>query len=204
MNEEDIYVIIEKGKDICCKNQFYECLKMLLKYYFISGNYFSSSKSDNLLHLMSEISKSEMEYKTFMIYKNFAVDVYTKKLEPKFVGLSLVDLTYAIIYYVKKIYDEDHNVLKPYIEELNTTETIESYNYVKLSYTIEKEQLEKIRQIQEIISLLEESDKLEIKAKNMKEKALKMIYQLKNDEIKLLRYCNFSQPQKESTKLLKL
>ena len=72
----NISEFISKGNEICSSNSFYNTLALVIKYYFLSD------RSDvNLMDLMRDVSKSEMEFKTFMVYKNFAVDLYYSHVE---------------------------------------------------------------------------------------------------------------------------
>ena len=171
--------LIKSGEDICEKNSFYNSLKILLKYFFLS-----SQGDINLLDLVKNVSKSETEYKVFMVYKNYALDLYYTKVKHLLKGdqsFSCDDVTSIIIHFVKTLYDEDHKVISPYITGLDNEETIRNFNFIRSTYTIDKEQLKKVNDLQEAINLLEESKKLEKKARICRDKALSILYDVKND-----------------------
>ena len=181
VSKDKLSKYINEGHTICSNNQFYNSLRLLLRYFFLSN------RCDiNLLDLTKNVSKSEMEYKVFMVYKNFALDIYYTELKPLFDESNYDDIIFGIIYLVKTRYDENHKVLSPYIEGLNNEETIKNYNFIKSTYTIEKEQIQKINNITEAIILLEESRLLENKAKEYKDKALSLLYQFKNNNCQLI------------------
>ena len=168
---------IENGKDICESNPFYNTLKLLLKYFFLC------TRSDvNIMDLIRDVSKSETEFKVFMIYKNYALDVYYSDVKPIFENeknnVIYDDMIFYIIYLVKKNYEENRFVIKPYISSLDEEDVIEKFNFIKTAYTIQKEQYEKMSNLQEAIALLEESKNLEKKSKLKRDKALSLLYKI--------------------------
>jgi len=167
---------IENGKDICDSNPFYNTLKLLLKYFFLCN-----SSDVNIMDLIRDVSKTETEFKVFMIYKNYALDVYYSDVKPVFENendFSCDDVIFYIIYLVKKNYEENRFVIKPYISSLDEENIIEKFNFIKMEYTIRKEQYEKMSNLQEAISLLEESKMLEKKSKQKRNKALSLLYKI--------------------------
>ena len=167
---------IENGKDICDSNPFYNTLKLLLKYFFLCN-----SSDVNIMDLIRDVSKTETEFKVFMIYKNYALDVYYSDVKPVFENendFSCDDVIFYIIYLVKKNYEENRFVIKPYISNLDEENIIEKFNFIKMEYTIRKEQYEKMSNLQEAISLLEESKMLEKKSKQKRNKALSLLYKI--------------------------
>ena len=168
---------IENGKDICESNPFYNTLKLLLKYFFLCN-----SSDVNIMDLIRDVSKSETEFKVFMIYKNYALDVYYSDVKPIFENekndVSYDDVIFYIIYLVKKNYEENRFVIKPYISSLDEEDVIEKFNFIKTAYTIQKEQYEKMSNLQEAIALLEESKNLEKKSKLKRDKALSLLYKI--------------------------
>ena len=167
---------IDNGKDICDNNPFYKTLKLLLKYFFLCN-----SSDLNIMDLIRDVSKSETEFKVFMIYKNYAIDIYYSEVKPIFEnedGFSYDDVIFYIIYLVKTKYEENRFVIKPYISNLNEEDVIEKFNFIKTAYTIQKEQYEKMSNLQEAISLLEESKMLEKKSKQKRDKALSLLYKI--------------------------
>ncbi len=173
-NEYSLF--IEGGKKICSENNFYNTLKLLLKYYFIYDK-----KDINILEILREVSKNEMEFKVFMIYKNFAIDIYHKYVKDIFkIGdiISDDDIIYTIIYYVKEEYDKNHSVIKPYISNIDKDDVVEKFNLIKANYQIRLETFEKFSKLEEAISLLEEAKTLEKKSKNIRNKALNILYNI--------------------------
>ena len=168
---------IENGKDICDSNPFYNTLKLLLKYFFLCN-----SSDVNIMDLIRDVSKSETEFKVFMIYKNYALDVYYSDVKPIFENeknnVIYDDMIFYIIYLVKKNYEENRFVIKPYISSLDEEDVIEKFNFIKTAYTIQKEQYEKMSNLQEAIALLEESKNLEKKSKLKRDKALSLLYKI--------------------------
>ena len=168
---------IENGKDICDSNPFYNTLKLLLKYFFLCN-----SSDVNIMDLIRDVSKSETEFKVFMIYKNYALDVYYSDVKPIFENeknnVIYDDMIFYIIYLVKKNYEENRFVIKPYISSLDEEDVIEKFNFIKSAYTIQKEQYEKMSNLQEAIALLEESKNLEKKSKLKRDKALSLLYKI--------------------------
>lgn len=168
--------LIDSGKDICDKNPFYNTLKLLLKYFFLCN-----SSDVNIMDLIRDVSKSETEFKVFMIYRNYAIDIYYSEVKTNFEnedGFSYDDVIFYIIYLVKTKYEENRFVIKPYISNLNEEDVIEKFNFIKTAYTIQKEQYEKMSNLQEAISLLEESKMLEKKSKQKRDKALSLLYKI--------------------------
>jgi hypothetical protein len=149
---------------------------LVIKYYFLSD------RSDvNLMDLMRDVSKSEMEFKTFMVYKNFAVDLYYSHVEKILKEHSDNQISYdniinIIIYFVKHKYDENRNVLSVYITGMNHEEMIEKFNFIKTTYELKKEELSKVTKLFEAIQLLEEANEYEKKAKKYRNKALTILY----------------------------
>lgn len=64
-------IIINDGKIICSTNSFYNKLSLLLRYYFLNNIDTTS--------LIQDVTKSEMEFQVFMIYKNYAIDLYNNR-----------------------------------------------------------------------------------------------------------------------------
>ena len=172
----NISEFISKGNEICSSNSFYNTLALVIKYYFLSD------RSDvNLMDLMRDVSKSEMEFKTFMVYKNFAVDLYYSHVEKILKEHSDNQISYdniinIIIYFVKHKYDENRNVLSVYITGMNHEEMIEKFNFIKTTYELKKEELSKVTKLFEAIQLLEEANEYEKKAKKYRNKALTILY----------------------------
>jgi hypothetical protein len=165
---------IDNGKNICDSNPFYKTLKLLLKYFFLCN-----SSDVNIMDLIRDVSKSETEFKVFMIYKNYSLDIYYSEVKPILENdFSYDDVIFYIIYLVKTKYEENRFVIKPYISNLDEDDVIEKFNFIKTAYTIQKDQYEKISNLQEAIALLEESKMLEKKSKQKRDKALSLLYKI--------------------------
>jgi hypothetical protein len=187
----DIRILIETGKNICETNPFYNTLNLLLKYFFLNND------SINISELIHEVTKSELEFQVFMIYKNYAIDLYFQK-KNILNHISYDEVIYCLISMIKNNYEQNRNILEPYISsiEMNKNDIIEKYHYIKSSYVIKNDNITKLSELNDVISLLEESKKLEIKAQKCKQLALDKLYKLhltiKNkittsDELKLLK-----------------
>lgn len=192
---------IENGKDICDSNPFYNTLKLLLKYFFLCN-----SSDVNIMDLIRDVSKSETEFKVFMIYKNYALDVYYSDVKPIFENeknnVIYDDMIFYIIYLVKKNYEENRFVIKPYISSLDEEDVIEKFNFIKSAYTIQKEQYEKMSNLQEAIALLEESKNLEKKSKLKRDKALSLLYKIHSSIIDNTRNTVLIETNKSFTKMI--
>ncbi len=164
---------IELGKQICLENNFFNTLKLILKYYFLYDK-----KDINILEILREVSKNEMEFKTFMVYKNFAIDIYYKFVKDSFKEKEYIiedDIIYTIIYFVKEEYDKDHSIIRPYITNVDKDDVVEKFNLIKANYQMRLEVFEKFSKLEEAIRLLEESKSLENKAKISRNKALNIL-----------------------------
>jgi len=171
-------IFFEKGKNICNENNFYNTLRLLLKYFFLS-----SRSEVNIMDLIRDVSKTEIEFKVFMVYKNYALDIYYSEVKKLFdsndeVELNYDDITFYIIYLVKTSYDKDHTVISPYISGMDNDDIIEKFNFIKNTYKIQKDQLEKMSNLQEAITLLENSNVFEKKAKSYRDRALSLLYKI--------------------------
>lgn len=189
---EDINNLIVSGENVYFSNSFYKTLGMLIKYYFLIN------RSDiNLMDLMRDVSKSELEFKTFMVYKNFAVDLYYSHVQDLLsknssLDMSYDDIIYIILHYVKTEYDKDHKVLSAYITGLDNEEMIEKFNYIKTTYELRKEEYSKVSKLFEAIKLLEEAKDYENKATSCRDKALKILYDVHKSSKILLQISDIS------------
>jgi hypothetical protein len=174
---------INDGKIICSTNSFYNTLSLLLRYYFLNNIDTTS--------LIQDVTKSQIEFQVFMIYKNYAIDLYNnhrKILD----NMSYENIIYYIVSTLKTNYDKDRKVLEPYITSINENKNdiIEKYNYIKSSYLIKTD---KISKLNDIISLLEEAKQYEIQSTKCRDKALSLVYDLHQSfdtktDLKLLKY----------------
>lgn len=188
----EVNEIIENGRKICNENPFYNTLSLLLKYYFISNT------DINLMELIRDVTKSEMEFQVFMVYKNYATDLYLSNLnffQEKLINFE--EITYYLIWLIKDTYDKDRTVISPYVSYLDTNkiDVINNYHMIKTTYTVKQENINNLMEITEIINLLENAKKLEKSAIEEKEKALTKLYKLHKKTYKIIGY--------EDIKLLK-
>ena len=171
MNEID--ELVKNGKIVCSENSFYETLSLLLKYFFCDNNI-------NIMDIIRNVTKTELEFQTFMIYKNYALDLfYSNKQYIK--DMSYDNIVYFLIAMVKINYDENHSVISPYISsiETNKDEIIEKYHYVKSIYSVKNENIEKFNNLNKIISLFEEAKEYDKKANECRSNAMKLLYTIK-------------------------
>lgn len=169
----DIDELIANGKLICSGNPFYETLSLLLKYFFCDNGI-------NILDIMKNVTQSELEFQTFMIYKNYALDLYY--LHKRYINhMSHDNIVYCLIAMIKCNYDKNHSVLSPYVLTLesNKNEILEKYSYVKSVYSIKNENIEKINNLNKIISLFEEAKEYDRKANECRSNAMKLLYTVK-------------------------
>ena len=108
--------LINMGKIIIKENPFYFSLHLFIKYYFIKSQDFY------LLNLLRDITKSENEFKVFMIYIDFSIYIYNSQIKDIYKNCVNEDIVYIIIAFVKNTYDNDKNILKPFINTISENE----------------------------------------------------------------------------------
>ena len=182
--------LINEGKKIIENNPFYFTLHLLIKYYFVKQQDFY------LLDFLKDITKSENEFKVFMVYIEFSIYLYNSQIIDIYCNCDNEDMVYIIIAYVKKTYDSDKNVLKPFINSIteNNEEIIEKFNRVKLAYTFKKDALEKFDVLNEALICLEKAKELENESKKYSNRAIEILQGLKGKFIETI-------SNEESTKL---
>lgn len=174
----DISNIIEEGKKITLNNQFYNTLSLFLKYYFVKY----SEKDFYLMNFIKDITTNENEFKVFMIFKEYSLYIYHTELENFFKSLSIDNMVYSIIFYVKKNYDLDKNVIKPFIISINENNEsiIEKFNFIKNTYSLKIEAKSKVDKLKKAIKYLEKSKELEEKSIEYRKKAMNNLYDIQN------------------------
>lgn len=177
---------VEYGKKIIKDNPFYFTLHLILKYYFNNTNdyYF--------ITFLKDITHSENEFKVFMIYFEYGIDLYNKNIKKLNLQYDNEDeFIYFLIGYLKKDYDNNHNVLKPYIKNIteNEDEIIKKFNIAKSTYNYKKDALEKFENINIAIEYLNKARKLEIEAQKYKDMAMETLNNLKGEFRKTI-YCD--------------
>lgn len=177
--KKNISNLIKNGKEIVKENNFYSTLNLFLKYYFVNKN-----EKDFYLHnFIKDVTKNQDEFKVFMIYKQYALDIYYSKLKNLFPNnLSIDDIVYSIISYVKKSYDEDRKVLSPYIISIeeNVNEILEKFNFIKNNYIVKIDLVEKFKKLKESMSLLEEAEEHQMNANYCRQKAIEILRDIQN------------------------
>ena len=183
MNE----ITIEYGKKIIKDNPFYFTLHLILKYYFNNTNeyYFFT--------FLKDITHSENEFKVFMIYFNYIIDIYNKdikKINIKYENED--DFIYFLIGFLKNKYDNDRKVLKPYIKNIteNEEEIIKKFNIAKSTYNYKKDALERFNNINNAIEYLKKAHDLELEAQKYKDMAMEMLINLKGEYTKTIYFDN--------------
>ena len=174
--------LINKGKEIINENPFYFTLHLLIKYYFVKSQDFY------LLNFLRDITKTENEFKVFMVYIEFSIYLYNSQIKDIYNKCENEDMVYIIIAYVKNTYDTDKNVLKPFIKTVteNDDEIIDKFNKVKAAYTFKKDTLEKFDTLNEALLCLEKAKELENESKKYSNRAIEILQGLKGKFIQTI------------------
>lgn len=161
---------IELGKVIVKENPFYNTLFMLLQCYFTRNHdmYF--------VHLLRSITNKEDEFKVFMVYKDYAMKLYTDEhMESNY--SNLIDRLYALIALIKTNYDSNHKVIQPFINSVSTNPKIlQQFNAIKNSYIIRD--YVKYEKISRIIQIMQEASEYDKKASELYNSGLDLLFQL--------------------------
>ena len=164
INKLDNVDYFEIGKNISENNPFYNTLNLFLKYYFTN----SKEKDYYLNSFIKEIIKNEEEFKVFMVFKEYDLNVYHNKFKELFENINITDdIVYILIGYVKTQYEVDRNVIKPFITYItgNQNEILNKFNYIKSSYIFKIESMDKFEKLKDAIIYLEQAKYHEEKAK---------------------------------------
>jgi hypothetical protein len=178
LKKNNISNLIKNGKEIVKENNFYSTLNLFLKYYFVNKD-----EKDFYLHnFIKDVTKNQDEFKVFMVYKEYALDIYYSKLRNFTNNLNIDDIVYSIISYVKKSYDEDRKVLSPYIISIeeNVNEILEKFNFIKNNYIVKIDLVEKFKKLKESMSLLEQAEEHQKNANYCRQKAIEILRDIKN------------------------
>jgi len=178
LKKNNISNLIKNGKQIVKENNFYSSLNLFLKYYFVNKD-----EKDFYLHnFIKDVTKNQDEFKVFMVYKEYALDIYYSKLRNFTINLSVDDIVYSIISYVKKSYDEDRKVLSPYIISIeeNVNEILEKFNFIKNNYIVKIDLVEKFKKLKESMSLLEQAEEHQKNANYCRQKAIEILRDIQN------------------------
>jgi len=191
---------LETGKNIVNTNPFYNTLNLFLKYYFIN----TLEKEFYLNSFIKDIIKDENEFKVFIVFKEYALHVYHDKYVELFDNINSLDnKIYVLLGYVKISYENDRNIIKPYISSItdNQTDIINKFNYIKSSYMFKEESLDKFKKLKDAITYLEKARYHEEQAKYYNNIALKDLKNIKSyfeNSFSQLKY------KDDSTKVLSL
>lgn len=167
--------LIEEGKNIVKINSFYNTLYLLLKYYFVRPIEL------NMMTFIKDVTNTENEFKVFMVYIDYAIYIHNNI----FINIKYdnnEDMIYALISYIKKSYDNDRNVLKPFIHSVteNESEIIEKFNIVKSTYNFKKDAMDKFDQLNKAIIYLEKAREYEDESKKYSNMAVQILTNLKS------------------------
>jgi hypothetical protein len=169
----------EDGKDIIKNNPFYNTLSLFLKYHFVKYQ----EKDFYLMNFIKEITKNENEFKVFMVFKEYALYIYHTSLDENFKNNSSIDtIINTIIYYIKKSYDDDRNVIKPFITSINESSSyiIEKFHFIKSSYVFKVDTYSKFEKLKNAIIYLEKAREFEEESKKYRNLAMESLYDIKN------------------------
>jgi hypothetical protein len=177
INEKINY--IREGKKIINDNPFYYTLNLLIKYYFVQQQDFY------LMTFIEDVTSSENEFKVFMVFKEFALYTYQTQLLNLFNKSedSIEDICFIIIAYIKKLYDEDRNIIQPYITTLSEheNEVISKFNLIKSLYNFKEDSTNKMEKLNQAILYIEKSRELEQESKKYSDMALNILKNLRDN-----------------------
>jgi hypothetical protein len=172
---------IELGKDIIKDNPFYFTLHLLLKYYFLQ------QPDIYIMNFLKDITNTKEEFKVFMIYLEFAKNIYNIEYKENYTYMN-DDMIYTLIYYVKTRYDNDRSVLQPFITSAieNEYNIVNNFNTVKSMYNFKKDALEKFDRLNMALSYLDKARELEEEAKKYSKMAFDILQNLKGEFVKTI------------------
>ena len=182
---------IINGKRICDENNFYNILSIFLRYYFLGDD------NINIVNLIRNVTKTENEFHVFIVYKNYAIDLFNIERENiENMKLDTTEMVYYLINEIKTRYDNNKKILEPYIKTLNDnkSEILEQYNMIKNQFRIEEQEIKKLMKLKNTIELLNISKEYENKANKLREEALNNLLEY---------YTNMSKEIRIHNKLLK-
>jgi hypothetical protein len=169
---------LEIGKNIIESNPFYNTLNLFLKYYFVNNR----EKDYYLNTFIKDIIKNEDEFKVFIVFKEYSLQVYYDKFNELFKNLnSTDDIIHTLLGYVKINYEIDKNVIKPFILSItdNKTEIINKFNFIKTTYIFKIETMDKFKKLKDSITYLEKAKYHEEQAKHYNNMAIDNLKDIK-------------------------
>lgn len=185
--------LIEKGKTLCSTNPFYENLARI--FLFMTGpkgvNINSVSTTDltvthttqALYKLIQDITKTELDFKAYTIFKEYGMRLYYEHLRLLFHhGDSNIDVVMALIGLIKTNYDSDRVVIEPIVDWAEThTEQIQE-DYLFLSHSnVDKVDIRS--SVEKARYHFESARRLTKEAEEHREKGEKIVLGLLGDEI---------------------
>lgn len=186
---------LEVGKNVINTNPFYYTLNLFLKYYFVN----TSEKDYYLNSFMKDIINNESEFNVFMVFKEYSLHIYHNKFEELFTNISSTDdLVYTLIGYVKTSYELDKKVIKPFIKSIteNKTDILNKFNYIKSSYILKSESMDKFEKLKDAIIFLEKAKFHEEKAKYYNDMALNNLINIKTHFETTFNKLKYEEPSK--------
>ena len=149
-----------------------------MKYYFVNNR----EKDYYLNTFIKDIIRNEDEFKVFVVFKEYSLQVYYDKFNELFKKLnSTDDIIHTLLGYVKINYEIDKNVIKPFIVSItdNKTEIINKFNFIKSSYIFKIETMDKFDKLKDSITYLEKAKYHEEQAKHYNNMALDNLKDIK-------------------------
>lgn len=176
MTNNNIVKMIEHGKNIINENPFYFTLHLLIKYYF------NKCGEPFMIHFIKDITKTENEFKVFMIYLNYCLHIYKTEITKDYIDkYNYEELVYILISKIKKNYDNNRTVLEPFIKNIteNEHEIIEKFNMTKAIYNYKQETLDKFNTINQALFYLEKSNEYKRESDKYSNMAIEILNKLK-------------------------
>jgi len=170
--------LIQEGKNLIKSNSFYYTLHVLLRYYFVQSQDFY------MMSFLKDVTNTESEFKVFMVYVEFAIYVYNTYIKDteEFKNGNKEDIVFILISYVKQLYSNNKDILKPFITSVNENqdEILDKFNKVKSMYNFKKDSLEKFTSINNVIYYLQKAKEHEEESKRYSNMALDILKELKD------------------------
>ena len=184
---------LKVGKNVVENNPFYNTLNLFLKYYFVNKH----EKDYYLNSFIKDIINNENEFKVFMVFKEYTLQVYHDKFKEMFENLVVIDdVIYTLIGYIKTTYENDRAVIKPFITSItgNQKDILDKFNYIKTSYIFKTESMDKFEKLKDAIIFLEKAKYHEEQAKYYNSMALDNLRNIKTHFENTFKEINYEEP----------
>jgi hypothetical protein len=136
------------------------------------------------MSFLKDVTNTESEFKVFMVYVEFAIYVYNTYIKDteEFKNGNKEDIVFILISYVKQLYSNNKDILKPFITSVNENqdEILDKFNKVKSMYNFKKDSLEKFTSINNVIYYLQKAKEHEEESKRYSNMALDILKELKD------------------------